>query len=303
MWAKKSARKVSNISSIEFDFVLKADVPRIVENWRRLNYRRYIVLTNPHSVMVCHRDEEMRAATTGAGLTLPDGVGIILAAKLLGHGRRHRVTGPDLMLKVCGDGREFGLRHFFLGGSEGVAEKLAERMSEQFPGLKIAGTYCPPFRQLTAEEDETLVDRINATKPDVVWVGLGAPKQEKWMAAHLGRVKAATMIGVGAAFDFHTGNVPWAPGWVRRAGLEWAYRFITEPRRMWRRNLDSPLFLGSVLIQAMKNKLKGMLPGRATSRRRGDLFLPVFRDLGLSEAEIRELAANERAHLSMVEAR
>src|SRR4029078_13605177 len=164
----------------------------------------------------------------------------VLAAEVLGYGRQHRVTGPVLMLDLCDRGRERNLRHYFYGGAQGGAEELARRMTADYPGLIVAGTCCPPFRQLTPEEDQAIIDRINAARPDVVWIGLGAPKQEKWMRQRVGRLHVAAMIGVGAAFDFHSGNVKWAPWIVRKCGVEWAYRLLMEPRRMWRRNLDSP---------------------------------------------------------------
>lgn len=237
---------------IDYDRTLEA-----ILQWRKSNQRNYVTITNPHSVMMCLRDHEMRRATAQAGLTLPDGAGAILAANILGYPHHKRVTGPTLMLKLCDWGRQHGLRHFFYGGSEGVADLLAQRFGDKLPGLEIAGTYCPPFRPLTDEEDETIVKAINATKPDVVWVGLGAPKQEKWMSEHLGKIKATAMIGVGAAFDFHSGNVKWAPGWVRKLGIEWAYRLAQNPRRMWRRNLSSPIFLTIVLCQRLRMMFDG----------------------------------------------
>jgi len=194
----------------------------------------------------------MRRATAGADITLPDGVGIIVAAHLLRYAHNGRVTGPTLMLKLCDWGRRKSYRHFFYGGTEGIAEQLAEKLSLMYPGLEIAGTYCPPFRPLSAEEDCAIIEQINSTCPDLVWVGLGAPKQEKWMADHLGKIEATAMIGVGAAFDFHSGNANWAPAWIRGFGLEWAYRLIREPKRMWRRNIDSPIFLSRVLYQLLR---------------------------------------------------
>jgi N-acetylglucosaminyldiphosphoundecaprenol N-acetyl-beta-D-mannosaminyltransferase len=249
----------ADVAGVAFDFVVMRQVIDAVEQWRRARSRNYIVLTNPHSVMLCRRDEQMRRATLSAGLTLPDGVGVVLAAELLGYGRQHRVTGPALMLDVCDRGREIGLRHFFYGGAEGVAEELARRLTAQFPGMIVAGTCCPPFRQLSESEDAQIIDRINEARADIVWVGLGAPKQEKWMRDHLGEIAAPAMIGVGAAFDFHSGNVKWAPKWIRKCGIEWAYRLACEPRRMWRRNLDSPLFLMHVLMQAAGNRLRALL--------------------------------------------
>jgi N-acetylglucosaminyldiphosphoundecaprenol N-acetyl-beta-D-mannosaminyltransferase len=216
-----------------------------------LGQRHYVTIANPHSVCLCGRDDEMASATTAAGMTLPDGAGVILGANILGQKHKGRVTGPTLMLKLCDWGRKDSLRHYFYGGGEGVTQELAISMEAKFPGIVVAGSHFPPFRQLTPEEDCQIVDKINATRPDIVWVGLGAPKQEKWMADHLGRVAATAMIGVGAAFDFHTGRVKWAPAIVRRLGVEWAWRLACEPRRMWRRNLDSPIFLLKVLQQRL----------------------------------------------------
>src|SRR4051812_7537177 len=188
----------ANIAGVPFDFVPQRQVMDEVEQWRRARRRDYIVLTNPHSVMLCRRDPRMRNATHGAGLTLPDGVGVVLAAKLLGYGRRHRVTGPALMLQLCNDARPLGFRHFFYGGAEGIADKLVACLTAQFPGLQVAGTCCPPFRKLSEDEQDDVAAKINATRPDIVWVGLGAPKQEKWMSEQLRRIHAPAMIGVGA---------------------------------------------------------------------------------------------------------
>jgi N-acetylglucosaminyldiphosphoundecaprenol N-acetyl-beta-D-mannosaminyltransferase len=171
------------------------------------------------------------------------------------------------MLQICDEARPRGYRHFFYGGADGIADKLARTLVDQYPGLHIAGTYCPPFRALDDVEQDEIAAKINATHPDIVWVGLGAPKQEKWMAAQLRRIKAPAMIGVGAAFDFHSGNIKWAPRFVRRCGIEWAYRLVVEPRRMWRRNLDSPLFLMHVLAQAGMDRLTGRTRRTSPERR------------------------------------
>ncbi|MCA9249236.1 MAG: WecB/TagA/CpsF family glycosyltransferase [Planctomycetales bacterium] len=184
---------------------------------------------------------------------LPDGAGVILAARILGYRDSGRVAGPTLMLELCDRGREFGWRHFFYGGADGVADELAMRLKAKFPGLEVAGTCCPPFRVLTPEEQSDNISRIDSTRPNIVWVGLGAPKQDIWMADNYRRLNGATLIGVGAAFDFHAGRVRWAPTWIRRMGCEWAYRFYQEPRRMWRRNLDSPRFVLHVLLQRLGN--------------------------------------------------
>jgi len=218
-------RKRQKILNVKFDLIAYEIVMQTIEQWRQQGKCQYVAITNPHSVLLCYRDEMMFRATHDAGLVLPDGIGIVLAARLLGYNHNGRASGPTLMLKLCDWAREKGYRHFFYGGAEGVADKLADKLSQEYPGLNVAGTYCPPFRRLTDEE--------------------------KWMAEHVGRINATAMIGVGAAFDFHSGKVKWAPALVRRLGLEWAYRLIQEPRRMWRRNLDSPLFLSRVMRQRL----------------------------------------------------
>jgi N-acetylglucosaminyldiphosphoundecaprenol N-acetyl-beta-D-mannosaminyltransferase len=260
-----TARLRARILGVDFDLISSEEVVRTVHEWRQSARRGYVVLTNPHSVLTCRRDPRMAEATAAASLTLPDGVGIILAARILGHRHQGRVAGPSLMLRLCDWGRPYGYRHYFYGGAEGVAERLAANLSNRYPGLDVAGTSCPPFRQLSPEEDRRTLEQINASMPDVLWVGLGAPKQEKWILDHADRITAPVMIGVGAAFDFHAGRVPWAPPWVRRFGLEWAYRLACEPTRMWRRNLDSPLFLLAVLRQKLGILLRGD-PGSLVAR-------------------------------------
>jgi N-acetylglucosaminyldiphosphoundecaprenol N-acetyl-beta-D-mannosaminyltransferase len=244
-------RTSHRILGVRFNLISYEDVLAATRSWRARSERHYVTSTPPHSVLMCRRDDELRAATEGAVFTLPDGVGIILAAKLLGYPDSGRVSGPTLMLRLCDWGRAEGFRHFYYGGAPGVAEALVSRLTTQFPGLTVAGTYCPPFRQLTPEEDAEAVRKINEAKPDIVWVGLGSPKQEKWMAAHAGKINAAALIGVGAAFDFHSGRAKWAPAWVRDMGIEWAYRLVHEPKRMWCRNINSFVFLAGVLRQRL----------------------------------------------------
>ena len=250
IWEEGGKPPVVRVLGIPITFVECAEVLRIVERARDAGERGYIVVTNVHSILECRRDREMLSATLGAALVLPDGVGTSLAARLIaGRNEGPRIPGPELMLYMLDKGRPAGLRHYLYGARPDVLEKLSKRLRLLFPGVLIAGTYSPPFRPLTDSEDECIVEEISRTAPDVVWVGLGAPKQEKWMANHVGRIRAAAMIGVGAAFDYHAGAVPWAPRWIRQAGLEWIYRMMHEPRRLWRRNLDSPLFVALVCGQ------------------------------------------------------
>lgn len=237
------------ILQIHFDLIGYQMVAQIIGSWRREGERHYVSITNPHSVLMCQRDEAMKRATVNAALTLPDGVGIIWAANILGYKHHGRVTGPTLMLKLCDWGREKRIRHFFYGGSEGVAENLAQNLSRRFPELEVVGAFCPPFRPMTEQEDREVIAKINYSKPDILWIGLGAPKQEKWMLEHLGKVTATAMIGVGAAFDFHSGNAKWAPAWVRKYGMEWLYRTISEPRRIGPKAVDNIIFGMRIITQ------------------------------------------------------
>ena len=164
-----------------------------------------------------------------------------------------RVYGPDLMMAVCEHSLAKGYRHFFYGGAIGTPELLKQKMAARYPGLQVAGTCSPPFRALAPGEDRIIVNEINAGEPDIIWVGLGTPKQEYWMAAHLGMVNAPLMIGVGAAFDFLAGIKKQAPRWIQRSGLEWFFRLMTEPGRLWKRYLiNNPLFIILLLGQLLR---------------------------------------------------
>lgn len=225
---------------------------RRIEGWIAGREPNYVCVSGVHGVMESQRDPELRAIHNRAGMVTPDGMPLVWLSRLAGFREVERVYGPDLMLACCERSVERGWRHFLYGGAEGVPELLAERLEECFPGIEIAGAYSPPFRPLTEEEDSAVVERIDAANPDIVWVGLGTPKQERWMDAHVGRLDAPVLIGVGAAFDFHTGRKRQAPGWMQRAGLEWLYRLLSEPRRLGRRYcVNNPLFVWSVLLQAL----------------------------------------------------
>jgi N-acetylglucosaminyldiphosphoundecaprenol N-acetyl-beta-D-mannosaminyltransferase len=215
-----------------------------LERWIAGGERQYVCVTGVHGVMESRRDPELRAIHNRAGMVTPDGMPLVFLCRRLGHPGTERVYGPDLLLAACARSLETGWRHYFFGGAEGVPEQLADNLRRRFPGLLVAGTYSPPFRALTPEEDDAVVERIGAARPDLVWVGLSTPKQERWMAAHVGRVAAPVLIGVGAAFDFHAGRKRQAPGWMQRGGLEWMYRLGQEPRRLGPRYLKTvPLFM------------------------------------------------------------
>lgn len=204
----------------------------------------YICVTGVHGVMEAQEDPSFRAILNNAFLCTPDGMPMVWAGKLSRHSEMDRVYGPDLMLEVCGWSEKSGCRHFFYGGAEGVAELLAEKLKARFPRLAVAGTYTPPFRALNAAEEQGLQELIRVAQPDILWVGLSTPKQEKFMADYLPKLEVTLMAGVGAAFDFHSGRVRQAPRWVQRSGLEWCFRLCSDPRRLAKRYLrNNPLFL------------------------------------------------------------
>jgi N-acetylglucosaminyldiphosphoundecaprenol N-acetyl-beta-D-mannosaminyltransferase len=174
---------------------------------------------------------------------------IVWLLRLYGFAHVQRVYGPDLMLAVCEVSQRQHWKHFFYGGALGVPEQLVARLKFQFSDLRVVGTYSPPFRQLSPVEEEELIDRVNALHPDIIWVGIGTPKQEEWMSKYLGKLNASVLVGVGAAFDFLSGNKRQAPRWVQRSGLEWLFRLTNEPRRLWPRYIKYPYFILLILFQ------------------------------------------------------
>jgi N-acetylglucosaminyldiphosphoundecaprenol N-acetyl-beta-D-mannosaminyltransferase len=210
----------------------------------------YICVTGVHGVMEAQHDAAFRTILNRAFLCTPDGMPMDWVGKIRGHSEISRVYGPDLMLEVCAWSEGSGARHFFYGGLPGVAERLAAKLKTRFPKLEIAGTFTPPFRPLNAEEEKQLVETVRAVRPDIVWVGLSTPRQEKFMAEFLPKLDTTLMIGVGAAFDFHSGRVKQAPRWMQRTGLEWFYRLCQEPRRLARRYLqNNPRFVWKLFGQ------------------------------------------------------
>jgi N-acetylglucosaminyldiphosphoundecaprenol N-acetyl-beta-D-mannosaminyltransferase len=198
--------------------------------------REYICVCNVHAVMASAEDADLRTALLGSSLNLPDGQPLVWAMSALGHRLDDRVYGPELMARSCARSAASGQRLYLYGGrNQGALVQLTLNLRQRYPGVRIVGGYSPPHRPLTADERAEVVHQINAARADVVWVGIGVPKQEKWMAQLRSELRAPVLIGVGAAFDFHAGLVPQAPPWMQELGLEWAYRLAHEPRRLWRR--------------------------------------------------------------------
>jgi len=204
----------------------------------------YVSVTGVHGIMEAQRDPALRGILNRSFLCAPDGMPTVWVGRLRGHRKMRRVYGPDLMLAMCRRSVACGYRHFLYGGGPGTVERLSRRLQRLAPGIEIAGTYTPPFRPLSSAEQEDLIARVAETRPDIVWVGLSTPKQERFMAQMLSRLDTHLMVGVGAAFDIHAGLRHDAPVWMKNCGLQWLHRLFQEPRRLWKRYLfNNPAFI------------------------------------------------------------
>lgn len=235
---------------IRVDAVQIPAVIEILERWIACRGRaQYVAVTGMHAMTEAQTDPLLKNVLNQAGLVVPDGMPLVWLARYHGFKLKRRVYGPELMLSFCAATASKGFRHFFYGGAEGVAQALAENLKQRFPGLVVAGTYTPPFRPLNEDEEGEVTNLVSTTQPDVLWVALGAPKQEKWMHGHI-HLSVPVMAGVGAAFDLNTGRLKQAPRWMREHGFEWLFRLCVEPRRLWRRYLLlAPRFIYYVLAE------------------------------------------------------
>jgi N-acetylglucosaminyldiphosphoundecaprenol N-acetyl-beta-D-mannosaminyltransferase len=219
-------------------------------------HRGYVCVAATHTIVAAGDDRALRAAVLEADFTVPDGQPLVWALKLLGHDIDDRVYGPDLMDRACARAALTGQRFYLYGGrNQGALAQLARVLRLRHPGLQIVGGYVPPFRELTDAEEEAVAADVRRSGADVVWVGIGVPKQEKWMARMRHRLDAAVLVGVGAAFDFHAGLIPQAPALMQRVGLEWLFRLAHEPRRLWRRYLrNNPRFVVGFAQQYLRQR-------------------------------------------------
>jgi N-acetylglucosaminyldiphosphoundecaprenol N-acetyl-beta-D-mannosaminyltransferase len=219
---------------------------------RELEARRkgYICMAGVHGIMEAFRDSKLAAIYAGSSITVPDGTPTVWVGRLQGHKAMQRVAGPDLMLEVFRRKQFAGCTHFLYGGEEHVAEQLRERFTRLYPWARIVGTYTPPFRDLNAEEEESLIARIRQLKPDIIWVGISTPKQERFMHRYLHLLDTTLMFGVGAAYDFHTDRIQDAPQWIKTIGMQWLHRLLQDPRRLWKRYFrNNPAFLWHIALQ------------------------------------------------------
>ena len=241
-----------NVIGVAISATNLPEAVQTILSWKQTGERHSVSTCTAHTLVECRRDAGLRHRINRAGLATPDGMPLVWLAHRRGLHDVSRVYGPDLLLAVCEVGLESRLRHFFYGGAPGVPERLVARLRSRFPELQVVGTFSPPYRDLTAEEDAAMVEQINAAAPDIVWVGLGTPKQDLWTADHRAKLNASALIGVGAAFDFYSGRVRQAPRWLQRSGLEWLFRLSQEPRRLWRRYLlDNLVFIYHVGLQSL----------------------------------------------------
>jgi N-acetylglucosaminyldiphosphoundecaprenol N-acetyl-beta-D-mannosaminyltransferase len=239
-----------NILGVGISAINLQQAVREIEGWIARLDPHYVNVCTVHTVMECQREASLRHLVNRSGLATPDGMPLVWIGRFLGHRNAGRVYGPDLMLALCDALQSTGGRHFFYGGAPGVADLLAKKLKERFPALVVAGTYTPPYRPPDTQEGQDVLDAINAAAPDIVWVGLGTPKQDYWVARHRPLLRAPVLIAVGAAFDFHAGLLRQAPAWMRRNGLEWLFRLAQEPRRLaYRYAVYNPLFVVRVLLQ------------------------------------------------------
>ena len=199
---------------------------------------KYICVSNVHTTVMSYENEEYRKIQNGAAMALPDGAPLSSYSRRKGYKQAQRVTGPDLMLELFAISKEKGYRHYFYGATEETLQSMKEVLERDYPGIQIAGMYAPPFRALTPQEDAQIVAKINESRPDFIWIGLGAPKQEEWMYQHMGQLQGV-LIGVGAGFDYLAGYIKRAPRWMQRMSIEWLYRLLQDPKRLWRRYFTS----------------------------------------------------------------
>jgi len=240
-----------HVLGVRVDAVQIPDVVKQVLSWvEDRSVCRYISLANTHVVMEAQEDPVFRESIKSADLCVPDGMPLIWCGRFFGHSLPRRVYGPELMATICRETASRGARHYFYGGTGETLDQLVACLRQSCPGIQISGAYSPPFRPLTQKEDSEAIERINRSFPDIVWVGLGCPKQERWMYDHRNRLKAAVLIGVGQAFDILSQRKKQAPSWMQEHGLEWLFRLVQEPKRTWRRYLAyNPKFIYFLFLQ------------------------------------------------------
>ena len=242
-------RTCANLLGMQVDSLdLELALARVAELYRNRE-KGYVCAVSVHGVLETRQDPRVARAFADAALVIPDGRPIVWVGRMQGRRAIRQVTGPDFMAAVIAAKEFAGASHFFYGGKPGVAQDLAAEWFYRFPGMRVAGTYTPPFRDLTHSEEAALVERLNRLKPDFIWIGISTPRQELLMRRLLPQLRSGILLGVGAAFDFHTGRIRDCAPWVKRVGFQWLHRLMQDPRRLWRRNLSNAAFLWHIALQ------------------------------------------------------
>lgn len=252
-----SERRTCSVQGMPIDAISWDEAIGKISGWAHQRESRYVCIVNAHSVVTGRLEDDFGEVLRGADMCTPDGAPVAWMMRRLGWPQQQRINGPDLMALYCARAATRGEGIYLYGGTEQTLEILRDVLPKRFPGLQIAGSWSPPFRSLTAEEEVSAVNAINESGAGTIWVSLGCPKQERWMAAHRGQVRGV-MIGVGAAFDYHAGTITRAPVWMRNIGMEWLHRLMSEPRRLWRRYLiTNYMFIAGSLKQFLKRAMDG----------------------------------------------
>lgn len=245
-------KKVINVIDVPIDQITWSDAVQRLSLWGEQHESRVVCICNVHSVVTARQDEEFNQVLTYADMSTPDGAPVAWMIKKISGQPQARINGPDLMLKYCEYAEKIGQSIYLYGGKESTLNILVDVLKAKYPNLKIAGYLSPPFRELSTEEKNKIIQGINDSGAHTVWVGLGCPKQEKWMHEHKGKINAV-MVGVGAAFDYHAGTIKRAPKWMQNSGLEWFHRLCSEPKRLWKRYLvTNTKFIIFVLLKFIK---------------------------------------------------
>jgi N-acetylglucosaminyldiphosphoundecaprenol N-acetyl-beta-D-mannosaminyltransferase len=243
----------ANVLGVKVSAINMSRAVQLAGQWITTRQPGYVCITGVHGVMEAQKDSGLLEILNHAVMNTPDGMPMSWVGRLQGFANMDRVFGPDFMLAMCKLSLEQGYRHFLYGGQPEVAEKLKQALEMKFPGLQIVGTYTPPFRALNVREEYELLEKVHASSPHILWVGLSTPKQERFMAQYVNRLQVPLLVGVGAAFDYHTGRIQDCSPWIKRAGLQWLHRLLQDPRRLWRRYLrNNPAFLWNITLQLLK---------------------------------------------------
>lgn len=243
------------VSTLDSDILIKR-IFKSIYNQKKI----VIACANPHSIVIANQDEDFLNSLNSFSIILPDGIGIVLASKILGGRIKSRISGPDLFFEITKEANACGnISYFFLGSSQDVLEKIKMRLKKEFPNIEVSGCFSPPFRELTNNENSDIIKIINNSKPTFLWVGMTAPKQEKWICRNLASIDVPVIGAIGAAFDFFSMTKKRPSKYIRTAGFEWFFRFISEPRRLWKRNLISmPKFFYSIILQKIGIKYRNL---------------------------------------------